>query len=589
MPALGAIMTTAHFAFPLNVYARMLELDEGRLDYLHYGLFEHAGEPVWRAQQRASEALWRVLPAPCRVLEVGIGVGTTLRRLGLAGFRAVGITPDAEQVAEVMRRCASTLDARVSTLEALPAQPEPFDAMLLQESAQYIEPLALFEAADRLLADESCIVVMDEFALQRPHAQAAGLHLHAHFVALARRMGWDVEHDEDVSAQAATTVSVMASLLGRRRAELVADLGLQPECIDGLIDAARRYHACYAHGHYGYRILRLRRHRRPALRLGAVGADRSAAMRALFERVFGRPLSAAEWHWKYGDGRGHAVGLWRGDELLAHYGEVTRKVLVDGRVERAAQVGDVMVLPGANAGLGRQGVLHQVSSTLLEQQIGWGTPHLLGFGFPNARAMRVAERLGLYAAVDAVVQLEWPSGGPQRGADRLWRVREVDLARLDDASDDARLLRDAWQRMAADLPRSILPLRDPAWLRHRYGGRPGVSYRAWVLRHRLGLQPPGALILREHAGHAELMDLVGSPRIWPLLLRQARRMAAARGHARLLLWITQSHVGHLGEQGLEAQRLEVDVTVPSSVHTPGPAPAELRGRWLLTGGDTDFR
>ena len=40
--------------------------------------------------------------------------------------------------------------------------------MLLQESAQYIAPQALFDAADRLLVhDRATMLVMDEFALRR--------------------------------------------------------------------------------------------------------------------------------------------------------------------------------------------------------------------------------------------------------------------------------------------------------------------------------------------------------------------------------------------------------------------------------------
>ncbi len=180
-------MSTATFAFPLNVYARMLEAEEGRLDYLHYGLFEREGEPVWQAQERASQRLWAALPPPCRVLEVGIGIGTTLRRLGAAGYDAFGITPDPEQVAEVRERHGQAVRVAVSSLESLAVDKGPWDLMLLQESAQYIAPLALFEAADRLLVAEGAqLVVMDEFALQRNGPEHAGL---AQTGAIDRRVG----------------------------------------------------------------------------------------------------------------------------------------------------------------------------------------------------------------------------------------------------------------------------------------------------------------------------------------------------------------------------------------------------------------
>jgi len=583
-------LSTAAFAFPLNVYARMLEGAEGRLDHLHYGLFEGEDEPVWQAQERASARLWSVLPPPCRVLEVGIGVGTTLRRLGRAGYRATGITPDAAQVAEVRRRHGDAVDARVATLEEWPAQELPFELMLLQESAQYIEPLALFEAADRLLAEQACIVVMDEFALRREGPQDTGLHLHAHFVTLARRMGWTVASDEDVSVAAAPTVKAIERLVNAQRAALLAELPLQPEQLDGLIEAAQRYRARYATGVYGYRLMRLVRHRRPPLRLAAVGAGQSAAMCGLFEQVFGRPMAAAEWQWKYGEGRGCAVGLWRGEELVAHCGLAVRPVWVDGQPVSAAQVGDVMVLPAANAGLGRQaGALHQVTATLLEQRIGWGAPQQLGFGFPNPRAMRAAERLGLYVGVDEVIQLEWPCEATRRRRDWRWRAVEVDISAMAAGGANERWLNACWLAMAAALPQALLPVRDPAWLRHRYGRHPEARYRVLGLRHRLGTRPGGVLVLRVHADHVELMDLISPPELWPLLVRLARRVTAVAGRERLLAWITRSHADCLDDAADPAQRVTMDVQVPTCVHTPGPAPDALRGRWLLMGGDTDCR
>lgn len=586
--AADTLPLSARFAFPLNVYARMLERDEGRVDYLHYGLFEREGEPVLQAQERASARLWDVLPPPCRVLEVGIGVGTTLQRLMRAGYCATGITPDAAQVAVVRARLGAEADLHLSTLEALPPAADRFELMLLQESAQYIEPLALFEAADRLLTESACIVLMDEFAHRRDDASSEGLHLHTAFVALARRMGWTVEVDEDLSAQAAPTLAVIEALVRRQRDALLRELPVSADQLDTLVDSARRYRDHYARGLYGYRLMRLRRRARPPTRLAAVGPPDSEPMRVLFQRVFGHPMSVAEWNWKYGGGRGHAVGLWRDGALVAHYGAATRRVLIDGQVTAAAQVGDVMVLPEANAGLGRQGALQQVSATLLEQQIGWGAPHRLGFGFPNARAMRLAERLQLYAPVDEIIQLEWAAPPLARtAADALWRVQAVDLEALDESAPAWAHLQAAWQAMAAGLSRSLLPVRDAAWLRHRYGNRPGVRYRLMMLRHRLGLHRGGAWVQREHDDHVELMDLIGAPELLARLVRHARR--ATGGHGPVRAWITRSHADWLDDPRDPALRVDVGVKVPTSVHTPGPAPASLRGRWFLMGGDTDFR
>lgn len=583
-------MNVAQFAFPLNVYARMLELDEGRVDYLHYGLFERADEPVWQAQERATALLWRVLPPPCRVLEVGIGIGTTLRRLLQAGYQPLGITPDAAQIAEVRTRLGASVPVQQSTLEELDARQGPWDLMLLQESAQYIDPLALFEAADRLLVSaDATIVVMDEFALKRRSSADAGLHDHDAFIALAQRMGWTLVEEHDVSVPASGTVGAICRLVSRQREALLSELPVTAEQLDALIVAGRRYQALYDAQVYGYRLLRLHRRQRPALHLGAVAPEQAPAMRELFERVFERPMSAQEWHWKYGEGRGHAVGLWRGDRLLAHYGSATRAVHMDGQVVAACQVGDVMVLPEANAGLGRQGALQQVSATLLEQQIGWGRRHVLGYGFPNARALRVAQRLDLYAPVDRVLQLDWPAPPARRWHDHLRTVETVDIAGLRAEQPIWRTLQELWQAMCGGLPAALLPVRDPAWLRHRYGNRPDVTYRLCVLRRRLGGRAIGAFVLRAHDDHVELMDLIGPPNALAGLVRAARLATQAIGRVCMRSWITSSHVHWIDDPVDPARRTDPDVQVPTCVHTPGLAPDSLRGRWFLMGGDTDFR
>jgi hypothetical protein len=262
---------------------------------------------------------------------------------------------------------------------------------------------------------------------------------------------------------------------------------------------------------------------------------------------------------------------------------------MDGAEVAACQVGDVMVRPEANVGLTRQGAFHQVAATGLEQGIGWGRRHLLGYGFPNARALRVAQRLGLYEPVDQVLQLEWQARPSGRWRDHLLDVQPVKVDRLQPGDPDWQVLQSLWDAMSAELPHALLPVRDPAWVRHRYGCRPGVAYQVHLLRRRIGGRALGAFVLRLHADHAELMDLIGSPGQMPRLVRAARSSAQAQGVGLLRAWITASHASRLDDPADPAQRSDIDVLVPTCCHTPGPAPDSLRGRWFLMGGDTDFR
>ncbi len=250
-------MNIAGFGFPLNVYAALLQWTQGRVDYLHYGLFERADESIAIAQERASQRLWAQMPPPCRVLEVGIGLGTTLRRLRERGYAAHGITPDRAQIAAIIESGAQPLSIEASRLEDLGPERGPWDLMLLQESAQYIDPVALFEAAARLLdPSRASLIVMDEFALRRDGDADLGLHLLPQFVDLAQRFGWRLVHDEDVSAATSVTLDVLLALSAQHRQRLIDELGVSVAQLDALDASNRRYRACYQRAVFGYRLLR---------------------------------------------------------------------------------------------------------------------------------------------------------------------------------------------------------------------------------------------------------------------------------------------------------------------------------------------
>lgn len=582
---------TAAFSFPLNVYAHLLQRLEGRADYLHFAVYADgegsAPGDVLRAQERASALLWQALPPPCRLLEVGIGLGTTLARLTDAGYDALGITPEPAQIEVAHARHGQRPRLECARLEDFNGDAGRWQALLFQESAQYIEPLALFEAADRLLADgPATLVVMDEFALRRSEASHTGLHHLDAFCALAARFGWRLSQRIDLSRAVQPTVDYLLRTTRAERAALMADLGLGADALDGLDAALTRHQTLYRQGVYGYALLKLERERRPEDRLVPVGGPQSQAMRRLFEQVFGHAQSADEWLWKYGEWRGRAVGLQRADALVAHYGAMTREVIFAGERVAAAQICDVMVDASARQSLGRNGPLHRITATFLDTEIGWGLRHRIGFGFPTERAFAVAEKLGLYAAVDQMVCAAWPATRAGHGLS----CRALQACDLERAAAPAATVDRLWQAMAAALPTLTLGVRDAAWVRHRYLQHPRLRYDVLLVRRRWTRRPVGVVVLRRHDTHLEWVDAIGPPDHWPLLLAVARSHAAAQGLPKVEAWITQSQQHLLSAlAAAECELRPLNITVPANVHSAGPSLESQRGRWLLMAGDTDFR
>ena len=249
------------FYYPLNVFMHILTAEEGGVDYLHYGLFEREDEPIGDAQERSTRMLLERLPAPpARLLEVGIGLATTLNRLLSMGYDAVGITPDDKQIAMARARYGDGVPVQCVAFESFETE-RTFDAIVFQESTQYIDSEALFAKAQAIAP---LIIVLDEFAMQPLDAPGA-LRTHAFFIEAASRHGFEVLEDLDLSRMAPPTVRYFIKRLPAHRQRLIKDLGLTNEQVDDLVASGERYVERYVEGVYAYRLIRLgvRRHRPP--------------------------------------------------------------------------------------------------------------------------------------------------------------------------------------------------------------------------------------------------------------------------------------------------------------------------------------
>ncbi|HYC59436.1 MAG TPA: methyltransferase domain-containing protein [Thermoanaerobaculia bacterium] len=240
------------FYYPLNVFMHILTHEEGDAPYLHYGLFDNTNEPLPKAQERSTELLLsRLPPPPTRILEAGIGLGTTLHRLTRIGYDAVGITPDEKQIAVVRERYGDSVDGRCTAFEQFPL-PDRFDVIVFQESSQYIDANALFARARELT---SHVLVLDEFAME----PTGELHRYDEFLAAAQTHSFRVTDDLDLSQKAPPSIDYFTTRLPRYRERLIADLGLTGQQVDDLIESGRRYRGFYDRGAYTYRLLELRR------------------------------------------------------------------------------------------------------------------------------------------------------------------------------------------------------------------------------------------------------------------------------------------------------------------------------------------
>ena len=393
-----------------------------------------------------------------------------------------------------------------------------FDAVLALDFAADIHPLALFDGLNDLLTPQGVVLLAGE--------RAAGSWMD-YLPALAARCGFDM------ATPSAETAGPFFVHILRRAA------------------TATRW------------------------RVGHVLLKDFDEVAALFQDVFGHPLSRALWDWKYGASRGNAVLVRSEGKVVAHYGGIYRDILLCGKPDRVAQIGDVMVQSRERGVLTRNGPFFLIGTSWPEV---YGPR---GFGFPNSRAMRVAEKMGLYTKAGQMAQLRWLPSSPR------WRLqtRVRNLARGNAA--DGALVAPLWAAMAHDLRESVVGVRDWAYLERRYFSHPHNHYELLLVTARLTGKPLGVAVLQRLEDACELLDVIAPLAHFALVIDQARRLTGRWGLPSLYAWTTTNHLPLF--VACEGTEEPLNVLIPASSWTADPQSELFVGKWWLMSGDTDFR
>ncbi len=568
------------FDFPLNVYAIALFLEEGRVDYLHYGLAESGGEPAWQAQQRSTDLILSRLPdSQCRLLEVGIGLGTTFLKLERLGHEVTGITPDSHQI-DVVRTLAGEHASLIHTrFEDIKPDSGPYDLILMQESAQYINTLDLFNQAYNLLVDGGELLILDEVTLHSTKEESENLPILAYVVAIAERCGFELIEKIDLSSKAAPTLDYLLETMEKHKDEIKHELSLSEEAFAALIASNRAYKQNYSDGVYGYVFLRFGKVKLPRWQLSLGHSQNMPAVQCLFRSVFNQEMSSDMWYWKYGEDRGQEILAWRKGCLVAHYGGMTKRIMFFGEEKLACQIGDVMVDSKERCAFTKMGPFFLTAVCYPELFTGFGARHLVGYGFPNSRHMKLAEKLGLYRSVGSMVDIQWEKlpAHPRF----LSRIRHIDPAR------DMCHVDSLWKAMSRDFQDALIGVRDWHFVEHRYISHPTKKYEVILVCSRIKSVPMGILVLNREGEQLELVDVIAPLSSIPLLIVQARRLAGCWKFNELHCWITKNFSQIFVQT--DGREFSTEIQIPTSIWTNGPDPSAIREHWWLMAGDTDFR
>ncbi len=194
----------------------------------------------------------------------------------------------------------------------------------------------------------------------------------------------------------------------------------------------------------------------------------SEGIRNLFQRVFGREMTAAEWSWKYArdpDGWIAVVALHEG-RIVGHFGACGHQALIGGQSRIVFSLVDVATDPAVRHLGGRRGVLRTMSESLFPLLRERGAP--FGYGFPSPRHLRVGEKFIGYRGHFPVRELSFGVVGSPPG-----------ISEVSDCADSR--LDALWEKAGFHLGRAAL-VRDRLRANWRYHARPERYYRMVTLR-----------------------------------------------------------------------------------------------------------
>ncbi len=274
----------------------------------------------------------------------------------------------------------------------------------------------------------------------------------------------------------------------------------------------------------------------------ATAAD-APGIRRLFERIFKTELSEAEWRWKFAqdpDGWRGVVGALDG-EIVGNYAGWGMRFLLEGEPRLLYSVGDVATDPSVRALGGRRGVYKAMTDAFYAAVDG-EVPFC--FGFPNARALKVSERIVGSRTLFPIGLKKCPleAFGPAPADAEAGES-------VDEAFDSL------WEAGRRALTHAAV--RDRARVNWRFHARPNRYYR--MVWRRQGAALVAWAVLSVVGEDATVVDYLGRepdgsdlPPLFAAAADEARRAGARR----LVFWETPGGPGRRVIEGLPGERVD---------------------------------
>ncbi len=598
----------------LEILSRTPELEFANSPSPHYGLFDEqaefetsafnpgidagdaqiaASELLILAQQNFTRHLLKVIRQHIGPESLLLIAGGSLQALAQAsatqGIPTIWLAPNglvAEELASLPHFSHYAKD--LPSFSETPA----VDFIVLEGSFHYLDQLALLSKCRDLLTANGQLLLFGEFLDDDSKIEYSALPNLSSFRHLSRRLGFRLIESVDATTSAKKTLALVQTLLDKNLEEPVAVDAPEPSTVAELQLEFFRTREEFVSGRRCFRFFLVKRETKTKNEWADaeyldIDAFDSTEIAELFEKSFNIAFNENLWNWKYREGNGKCVAarLSEGGEIVAHYGGVPRAILYFGHSSMAIQPCDVMVHPDMRKQYGKGSLFFEVAATFLEREIGNTVSHLLGFGFPNQKAMNISTRLGLYEKSDDFLELAYAP---------LAETAALQQLRCDawDAANPGHIdeLNDLWAQMSKGFTDGIIGVRNFDYIKYRYLAHPGSrskQYRCLVIRDTNSARALAFAVVKEHADGQLLMDLICPVETMKQAIAGLNQELNSAGEGvGLKLWITKSWLDKVCLD--DATVNELGIEIPCNSWNPGPASDILAGAWWLTAGDMDF-
>jgi hypothetical protein len=294
----------------------------------------------------------------------------------------------------------------------------------------------------------------------------------------------------------------------------------------------------------------------------------------LFSEVFERKISLEEWRWKYAS-RGNrkvysSVAVNEKGEIIAHYGGMVHRMICEGGEVYGLAIGDVMIHPKYRA----PKLFRAIASLVPEEAVRDGI--ILGYGFPNDRAFRLPEKLGLYEKIEDVCEANKEAIFSNNLSRYVYNLFPLSY-------DDDRI-NTLWNSLEDNYVLAVI--RDKDYIRWRYQMHPLFRYELWGLRKRWSNKLLGLAVLRrdDERERVLIIDFVCHSDKMETLFQKIGNVI--NGKKKVTLWHAEYLKQRMFQMGFSVGH--AGTCIPRTTHEHTLRKNEIAGRFFYTMGDTDF-